>query len=67
MSPDIRASSLTTCSACTTPSEVSRAALATPAMLLEIYSTPCEASATLRDISLVVAVCSSTAAAMVFW
>ena len=44
-----------------------RAAWATPVMFWAISVLPRAASATLRLISLVVAVCSSTALAMVFW
>ncbi len=47
------------------PCEVVCAASATPAMFLEISLAPRAASVTLRDISLVVAFCSSTAVAMV--
>jgi hypothetical protein len=50
-----------------TPAEVSFAAWATPVMFWAISELPFAASATLRLISLVVAVCSSTALAMVFW
>ena len=49
------------------PSVVLRAAWATPVMFWAISLLPLAASATLRQISLVVAVCSSTALAMVFW
>ena len=47
------------------PREVPCAASATPEMFLAISLAPRAASATLRDISLVVASCSSTAVAMV--
>src|SRR4051812_33210199 len=47
------------------PSLVLRAACATPVMFAAISELPLAASATLRAISLVVAVCSSTALAMV--
>ena len=47
------------------PRVVPCAASATPAMLLVISPLPCAASLTLRDISLVVAFCSSTAVAIV--
>lgn len=43
------------------------AAAATPEMLLAISPVPVDASPTWRLISCVVAVCSSTAAAIVFW
>ena len=46
---------------------VDSAAVETPVMLLAISVVPPAASCTERDISLVVAVCSSTAAAMVPW
>jgi hypothetical protein len=49
------------------PSVVLRAAWATPVMFWAISLLPCAASATLRLISPVVAVCSSTALAIVFW
>ena len=49
------------------PSVVLRAAWATPVMFWAISLLPLAASATLRLISLVVAVCSSTALAIVFW
>ena len=48
------------------PCEVLCAASATPAMFLAISLAPRAASVTLRDISLVVAFCSSTAEAMEF-
>src|SRR5262249_50843299 len=48
------------------PSVVLRAAWATPVMFWAISLLPCAASPTLRLISPVVAVCSSTALAMVF-
>jgi hypothetical protein len=44
-----------------------RAACATPEMLAAIAVAPLAASATLRVISLVVAVCSSTPLAIVVW
>ena len=50
-----------------TPSEVEPAAMATPEMFDAISPEPVAASETLRLISLVVAVCSSTAEAMVVW
>ncbi len=43
------------------------AALATPVMLFAISELPLAVSEILRAISLVVAVCSSTAVAIVFW
>src|SRR4051794_4212316 len=46
---------------------VEDAAVETPTMLLAISVDPPAASCTDRDISLVVAVCSSTALAMVSW
>ena len=46
---------------------VASAAPETPAMLAAIWPDPSAASATDRDISFVVAVCSSTALAMVSW
>ena len=46
---------------------VSAAERATPVMLVAMSFEPVAASATLRPISLVVAVCSSTALAMVLW
>ena len=46
---------------------VSAAERATPVMLVAMSLEPVAASATLRPISLVVAVCSSTAEAMVAW
>ncbi len=49
------------------PADVSWAALATPVMFSAISPLPLAASDTLRLISFVVAVCSSTAVAMVFW
>src|SRR6266700_7014688 len=49
------------------PSVVLLAAVATPVMLRAISWLPLATSLTLRLISLVVAVCSSTAVAMVFW
>jgi hypothetical protein len=49
------------------PSVVLRAACATPETFWAISLLPWAASATLRLISPVVAVCSSTAEAMVFW
>ena len=48
------------------PSLVLEAAEATPTMFWAISVLPLAASPTLREISLVVAVCSSTALAMVF-
>ena len=42
-------------------------AAATASMFSAIWLAECAASATLRFISVVVAVCSSTAAAMVLW
>jgi hypothetical protein len=44
---------------------VERAATATPEMFCVICAVPTEASDTVRDISFVVALCSSTAAAIV--
>jgi hypothetical protein len=51
---------------CASPTfvDVFCAASATPWMLLEIVAAPRAASVTLRDISLVVALCSSTAVAI---
>ena len=49
------------------PPVVLRAASATPVMFLVISELPRAASARLRLISLVVALCSSTALAIVFW
>ena len=49
------------------PCVVSRAACATAVMFWAISELPWAASAMLRAISLVVAVCSSTAQAMVLW
>ena len=46
---------------------VDSAAVETPVMLSAIWPEPLAASATERDISVVVAVCSSTALAMVSW
>ncbi len=46
---------------------VESAAVETPVMVAAISVVPPAASATLRDISFVVAVCSSTALAMVSW
>ena len=48
------------------PAAVSWVAVATPEMLLAMSELPRATSLTLRPISLVVAVCSSTALAMVF-
>ena len=49
------------------PDDVSCAAWATPVMLAAISLAPVAASVTWRVISFVVAVCSSTAEAIVFW
>ena len=49
------------------PEAVSRVAVATPEMLPAMSELPLATSVTLRAISLVVAVCSSTALAMLFW
>src|SRR4051812_30540339 len=50
-----------------TPSLVMRAASATPVMFWAISLVPVETSLTLRFISAVVVVCSSTAEAIVVW
>ena len=51
---------------CDAPDMVSSAELATPVMLVAISLEPIAASVTLRPISAVVAVCSSTADAITF-
>src|SRR5690606_20453665 len=66
-SADIRASSSAAPLSWPRTSVVVTAAVATPVMLVAISPEPVAASVTLRAISLVVAVCSSTAEAMVSW
>ena len=66
-SGDMRESSETAERVWLTAWVVVSAAAATVEMLLAISPEPVEASATLRAISLVVAVCSSTAEAIVSW
>ncbi|CAB4913557.1 unannotated protein [freshwater metagenome] len=66
-SPAIRASSSTADRLWPRASVVARAAPETPVMFYSISVVPAAASATDRDISWVVAVCSSTAEAMVSW
>ena len=63
----MRASSSTARWESDTDTVVPCAAVAIPVMLAAISVEPVAASATLRFISFVVAVCSSTAAAMVTW
>ena len=61
------ASSWTAVPICATTSDAVPAAVATPTMFCAISPYPVAASVTERDISVVVAVCSSTAEAMVSW
>jgi hypothetical protein len=63
----MRARSAVACWVWVTPSLVRRAASATPLMFSAISLVPVAASVTLRFISPVVAVCSSTADAIVVW
>src|SRR4029453_10873823 len=66
-SPDIRVSSIVVCCVSSTPLLVTCAESATPVMFVVICWTPREASAMFRLVSPVVAVCSSTAEAIVVW
>ena len=61
----MRASSWAVAWVCVAPVAVESAACATPPMVAAMSAALVAASLTLRDISLVVAVCSSTAAAIV--
>jgi len=63
----MRVSSAVACCAWLTPSLVRRAASATPVMFWATSPAPVAASLTLRFVSPVVAVCSSTAEAIVVW
>ena len=63
----MRASSLTASPIWPSVCEDAAAEAATPLMFTAISPEPVAASATPRDISLVVAVCSSTAEAIVSW
>lgn len=67
MSLAIRDSSSTASRVCDRAWVVESAAVETPVMFVAISVEPPAASCTDRDISLVVAVCSSTALAMVSW